>query len=140
MKEVSRDWMPLDPSTPIVVSTLQQLAKQEGRLRRRTTTRVLLELSRYRNEDESRQAISTIPRNTFSDGQRLRRVGRTDDYEMAAYEWTGMEDGEPAERVLQLRLQRGTAVAIMLAQTNRPNPRWDSEVQSMMRIVGERLR
>jgi len=140
MKEISRDWTPLDPSTPVVVSTLQQLVRREGRLRPRTTTRVLLELSRYRNEEEAQQEFSTAPRNTLSDGQRLRPTARTDDQDAAAYEWTRREDGDAAERVLQLRLHRGTAVAIMLAQTNQPDPHWDSEVRSMMRIVGERLR
>ena len=140
MQKVSRDWTPLDPSTPIVVSVLEHLIRQEGRLRRRTTTRILLELSRFRNEDEARQEIATVPRNTLSDGQRLRPTEATDDPDVTAYEWTRREDGVPAERVLQLRLRRGTAVAIMLAQTNRPEPLWESEVRSMMRIVGERLR
>lgn len=76
----------------------------------------------------------------LSDGRRLRPLDRFHEQDISAYEWSRYEDGQIAERVLQLRLQRGTAVAIMLAQTNRPEPRWDSEVQSMMRIVGSRLR
>ena len=140
MAEVWREWTPLDPSTPVVVSIRQQLARREGRIRPRTTTQVLLELSRFRDEDSAVEAMSVQPTSKMPDGGRLRAADRGVRQDIEAYTWSRSEGGVWAERVLQLRLRRGTALAILLAQTNSPDASWESEIRDLMRTVGERLR
>ena len=140
MTEVWREWTPLDPSTPVVVSILQRLARREGRFRPRTTTQVLLELSRFRDEQATLEAMSALPTNAMPDGGRLRAADGGVQRDVEAYTWSRIEGGVPTERVFQLRLRRGTALAILLAQTIKPETTWESEIRDLMSAVGGRLR
>ncbi len=65
--------------------------------------------------------------------------------DVRVYEWTRSDDAESTERVVELRLQRETALAVLLAQavnsaTDGPAPDWDRQLQDLMRVVGSRLR
>ena len=65
--------------------------------------------------------------------------------DVLVYEWTRSDDAESTERVVELRLQRQTALAVLLAQavnsaTDWSATDWDRQLQDLMRVVGSRLR
>ena len=60
--------------------------------------------------------------------------------EIRIFEWSRREDWQTAEKVMELRLQRGSAVAILLATSDAPTPEWERQTIELMRGVGERLR
>lgn len=83
---------------------------------------------------------------TQSDAPVIGSVGA----DVRVYEWTRSVDAESSERVVELRLQRETALAVLLAQavnsaTDWSAPDWsaadwDRQLQDLMRVVGSRLR
>ncbi len=60
--------------------------------------------------------------------------------EIRIFEWSQREDWQTVEKVMELRLQRGSATAILLAQASSPTPEWERQTIELMRGVGERLR
>ena len=138
--ELGRGWTPLDPSEGIVVSVKQHLAERPRRLRRSSGSQLLLELSRYRSEEAASEAIAPAPTRTLPDGQRMREREMLEAEEIRIFEWSRREDWQTAERVMELRLQRGSAVAILLATSDAPTPEWERQTIELMRGVGERLR
>ena len=141
LSESWRGWSPLDPSDPIVVSAQQSLASKQGRFRRRAPTqRILLELRRYWNEEAASEAMAAPTAHEMPDGGRMRERARGEDEEIRIFEWSRREDWKTVESMLELRLRRGSALAILLATSDAPTPEWERQTIELMRGVGERLR
>ena len=74
------------------------------------------------------------------DGQRMREREMLEAEQIRIFEWSWQEDWQTVESLLELRLQRGSAVAILLATSDPPTPEWERQTIELMRGVGERLR
>lgn len=143
LEERWRTWTPVDPTTPVVVSARQMLAQRKGRLRRGDGAQLLLELRRYWSDEAASEAMATPPTRTLPDGRRMRERPAADNEDLRIYEWNRRENGNTVESVLELRLQRGSAAAVLLAQCNAPTVptvEWERQTIDLMRTVGERLR
>ncbi len=135
-----RAWTPLKASDPVLVSVQQSFSERGGRLRRQTRSQLLLELSRYWSDDAATQGISNAPTRSLPGGERMRERTLAGDDEMRIYKWSRLVDGQTAESILELRMQRGSATAVLLAQSIAPTPDWERRTIALMRSVGERLR
>ncbi len=140
LEERWRTWTPVDPTTPVVVSARQMLAQRRGRLRRGDGAQLLLELRRYWSDEAASEAMAAAPTRTLPDGRRMRERPGADNEEIRIYEWNRRENGNTVESVLELRLQRGSAAAVLLTQHNAPTVEWERQAFDLMHTVGQRLR
>ena len=138
-REVWRSWSPLDPTTPIVTSVQQSLAAGSWS-KRHPSSQILLDLRRYISEEEAATAIETPPDRVLTDGGRMRQRVSSVGADVRVYEWSRRDGAEVAERVVELRLQRETALAVLLGQAFEPGPDWDRQLLALIRDVGSRLR
>lgn len=140
-EEAWRGWTPLDPSDPILVSVQQNWERHSGRLwRRKPTQRLLLELRRYWSEDAATEDLATPPQRELPDGGRMRERPTLESAGIQIFEWTSSEWGQTAESLVELRLQRGTAAAVLRAASEDLTSDWERLTLELMQRIGERLR
>ncbi len=143
MREVWRAWSPIDPATPWVASVQQSLSARRG-VRRAAAVRLLLTLRRHASVDAAAEALDAPPEAAVSGGGELRPyrgraiADRAD--ALRVFEWSRRDGETIAEQLFELRLQRETAVATLLAHSARPDPDWERQLGELMASVGGRLR
>ena len=74
------------------------------------------------------------------DGARMQERAGFQPDDIRIFDWTRTEQARTVETVVELRLQRGTAAAILLAATNNPTTDWQRQSVELMQKIGARLR